>query len=229
MARTKTVGYNRVSPPRRWLAVMLGLALAALLLGGAFWAGYSTAPKGGVAGAEKQTAMPVRDGVPVPARHSPAGAVTAAQNFQIAGFRVAAGTLEADVAAHVLLEAEPAPAARQILTAPSGSREQLAQRRSTFAPVSGVVRSYQPGRAVVLVWGVAAASSKLTPSPAGTEDWGSATVTLAWSGDQWRVVDQTFDPGPWPVRSDQRHGQSQGDFGFRFQESEQGWAYVPEP
>lgn len=228
MKRIKTVGYSSARARRGWvlaLAVMVGLGI----LGGAEYAviHHFAAPRVPVdraAGA----GIPLQGGIPVPQRRTPAGAATAAQNFQIAGFRVAAGTVDAGRAAQVLLDPQATPAAAAVLAAPTQPQDQLVRQRLTYAPLSTLVAAFSPDRAEVLVWGVAAHSSKLTVQPGGTEDWGQSMISLRWDGSQWRVTDQRYQTGPWPVRSDERLGNTSGDFAFRFRESTQGWVYVPD-
>lgn len=231
MVRNTTVGYSPTTTPgrARWIVGGIGVVLSIAVLGGAFLLGRVTAPPAHATTAEA-AGLPMRDGIPVPDRQSVAGAATAAQTFQIAGFRVSAGTLDATVAAAVLLAPDADPGARQVLAAPTGEAAQLAKTRTTFAPLSTVVVSYTPQRAVIQVWGVAATSSQATPQPGGTETWGRSTITVVWDGTQWRVLEQNYARGPWPVRSDQRLADSDGSFDFRFTELPQhGWSYVPEP
>jgi hypothetical protein len=230
LARNTTVGYSPTSPVRsRWILGGIAVVLSIAVLGGAFLLGRVTAPPAhaatvGVAG------MPMRDGIPVPNRHSVAGAATAAHTFQIAGFRVSTGTLDPAAAAAVLLAPDADDSARQVLAAPTGDPAQLARTRTTFAALSTVVDSYAPQRAVIHVWGVAATSSQATPQPGATETWGRSTITVVWDGTQWRVLEQQYSRGPWPVRSDQRLTDSDGSLDFRFTELPQhGWSYVPEP
>ncbi|UVS80579.1 hypothetical protein [Actinokineospora sp. UTMC 2448] len=169
--------------------------------------------------------LPMRNGVPIDDRRTAAGAVTAAQNFQIAGFRVSAGTLDAHAAADELLAPLADDNARQVLTP---SLTDPGPTRTAYAPVSAVVLSHTPHRAEVQVWGVAATSALNGKQPEGTETWGRSVVTLIWAGDRWRVQSQRFDPGPWPVRADARLAESAGDFSFRAAELRQpGWSYVP--
>jgi hypothetical protein len=231
MARNKTVGYSPTFAPGRSRRLLVGIAVVLVTgaLGGMFLLGRVTAaPAGAVtAGA---SGIPARAGVPVPDRHTVAGSATAAQNFQIAGFRVNAGTLDANAAAEVLLAADASASARQVLAAPTADAGQLAKTRTTFAPVSTVVAAYAPERSVIQVWGVSASSSQTIPQPGGTETWGRSTITMVWDGAQWRVSDQSYSRGPCPARSDQRFADADGDFGFRFTElAEAGWSYVPEP
>lgn len=212
----------------RWMAVAGVVTVAFGLLGGGFAIGRSTAPAG-VTTAESN-ASPLRDGVPVPDRRTRAGAATAAANFQIAGFRVATGTLDSQVARDVLLAPDAEDAARAVLAEPTASADQLVQERTTFAPLSIVVDEYDATDATVQVWGVSTTSSRTTPEPGGTETWGRSTVRLSWAGSQWRVRGQEYDRGPWPARSDERLTESEDHFGFRFSElTQHGWSYVPEP
>ena len=230
MARTKTVGYTAVGLRRRWILTTVAVVVVMVAIGGAEYAllrllgtgaPAATAPGGG-------TPARLRDGIPVPDRRSPPGAATAAINYQIAGFRVAAATLDATSATDHLLDPQASAAAQDVLRAPTRPRNELAQQRSSFAALSSAVQTYTPTRAVVLVWGVAAASSQITPQPAGTEDWGRSTVTLTWDGAQWRVTDQHYQEGPWPIPTDNRMATTDGDFSFRFTEIDPGWTYVPD-
>ncbi|MGB3439497.1 MAG: hypothetical protein WBA97_12165 [Actinophytocola sp.] len=175
------------------------------------------------------TAAPLRDGIPISNRHSPAGAATAAANFQTAGFLVSSGSLPPDTAADVFLASNADTAARSVLTAPSATTEQLSQERTSYAPLSLVVEDYRGTEATVLVWGVSATSSRVVPEPGGTQTWGRVSVRLIWTEAQWQVVSQEYERGPWPVRSDERLAETQDDFGFRFGElSAHRWTYVPE-
>lgn len=232
MARNdKTVGYTPATGRRgrRFWVIVAGIVLLlGLQAAGWFFLGRATSTTPTVDTLAPGN-MPTRNGIPVPARHSKEGAVTAAQNFQIAGFRVLAGTLDAQPAAAMMLSGRATPRAKEVLAAPTRDRGQLAQARTSYAPLSAVVESYTGDRAVVLVWGVAASTSKIEPEPAGTEDWGRTTITLAWQGTQWRVVDQEFADGPWPAPTVKRLAEAEGEFGFRFREMDQWWSYVPNP
>lgn len=230
MARNKTVGYSPTRSPARsrWVTGGLGLLIAAVL-GGVFVVGRLSAPHADAATAAV-SGLVMRSGVPVPDRHSVAGAATAAQNFQIAGFLVSSGTLDPTVATDVLLAVDAEPSAARVLTAPTTETAHLAHIRTSYAALSTVVTTYTSQQATVQVWGVAVTSSQVTPTPGGTQTWGRATVTLVWDSSQWRVTAQQYSPGPWPVRADQRLAESTGDFAFRFSELRQhGWTYVPEP
>lgn len=220
-----TVGYTPV--PARGRARRLGIALCAAgaALAGAFILGRVTVP-----GSTASTPTPVgapsltlRDGVPVPNRNTQSGAATAAADFQTAGFRVLAGTVAAGPAQALLLGSDATPAARQVLAAPGTGSEP--QTRSSYAPLSLTVRTWRPEAAQVGVWGV-----QTTSSPGhNTADWGTSVVSLRWEQGQWRVVDQTFISGPWPIRSDDRMATASGDWSFRTNELAGGWTYVPEP
>ncbi|MFL6125481.1 hypothetical protein [Actinophytocola sp.] len=227
---TITVGYSPPGSHRRlrWIAATVGVIVAVGLLAGSFVVGRATAP--GAESVRPVAGSALRHGIPVPDRHTPAGAATAAANFQIAGFRVNAGTLDASTAVAVLLSDDADESARAVLATPTTDVEQLRQTRSSFAPLSTVVTGYDSSRATVQVWGVSTTSSRVRPQPGGTETWGRSTVELTWAGSQWRVRTQDYERGPWPVRSDERLTDADGDFSFRFRElTQQGWSYVPEP
>lgn len=231
MPRNTTVGYTPTTGPgrRRTAVTTSGIIVVIGLIIGAFFLGRSTTSTSTTAGGTPG-GLPMRAGIPVPNRHSAAGAATAAADYQIAGFRVSTGTLDPVVAASVFLTPNAAGPAKQVLAAPTAPADQLSEQRTTFAPLSLVMQSYTPARAVVQVWGVAATSSQITPRPAGTADWSRTTMTLTWDGAQWRVADQHYTPGPWPARADERMASSDGDFSFRYSELiSSGWSYVPEP
>lgn len=231
MPRNTTVGYTPTTgTDRRWTVITTAVVMVAMgLIVGAFFVGRLTAPKS-VSPGRSPGELPMRAGIPIPNRHTAAGAATAAGDFQIAGFRVSAGTMDPAAAASVFLAPNATDPAKQVLAAPTAPAGQLSKQRITFAPLSLVVQSYTASRAVVQVWGVAATSSQITPDPAGTADWGRTTMTLTWDGSQWRVLDQHYAPGPWPARADERMAASDGDFSFRYSElTTNGWSYVPEP
>lgn len=228
MARKITGGYMSARRPGR-RRITTGILVALALIVGAFAVGRLTAPTIGTSTAAPSN-LPMRDGIPIPDRHTVAAAATIAADYQIAGFRVSAGTLNAADATAVLLAPNASDAAREVLAAPTQSADQLGATRTSYAPLSIVVQSYTATQAVVQVWGVAASSTHVTPQPAGTEDWSRTTVTLGWDGSQWRVIDQHFLTGPWPARDIDRMAASDGDFTFRYSElSQDGWSYVPEP
>lgn len=225
--KNRAVGYSPAGSHQslRWTVVVVAVAVAIGLLAATFVVGRGSVT---VSEARPQASgTQLRDGVPVPNRHTAAGAATAAANFQIAGFLVASGTLSPATAADVFLSAEADDATRSVLAAPATSTEQLSQERTSYAPLSLVIEDYNDHAATVLVWGVSTTSSRRAPNVGGTETWGRVSVRLVWSGTQWRVVGQEYERGPWPVRSDVRLTQSDGDFGFRFGElSGHGWTYV---
>lgn len=231
--RNRTVGYTPAlssgTSGRRWILVGTAVALAAIALGAGFTLGRHTLATTAAAAPSAAGDFPLRAGIPIPARHTAAGAATAATNFQIAGFRVGSGNLDAAETARALLSAQATTPAQQVLAAPTGSAADLAKSRTSFAPISATVDNFSLERAIVTVWGVSATSSQITPQPGATEDWGRSMISMTWDGTQWRVVDERFVSGPWPVRADQRLATTDGDFSFRYTELAQGWTYVPEP
>jgi hypothetical protein len=231
--KNKTTGYSPTNSHLRfrWIGAGIAAAVVAGLLAGAFALGRATTAQD--TSRLDQTAVQMENGVPLPTRHSVAGAATAAINFQIAGFRVSTGRLDGNDAATTLLSTDADDSARQVLVPPTGDRDQLAATRTTFAPLSTVVISYAQDRAEIQVWGVAATSSQTTaesgPGPGGMASWGRSTITVVWDGRYWRASTLSYERGPWPVRADERLVDSEGDFGFRFRElTDTGWSYVPE-
>lgn len=231
MRKNRTTGYSPTNSHVRFRQIAAGAAAAVVmgLIAGAFVLGRASV-------AETDTSRPqsastrMENGVPVSTRRSVAGAATAAINFQIAGFRVAAGTVDGNAAASTLLASDADDSVRQVLESPTNTDDRPAATRTTFAPLSTVVIDYAQDHAQIQVWGVAATSSQANPVPGGMATWGRSTISVAWDGHQWRVTSSSYDRGPWPVRADERLTDSEGDFGFRFKElNDTGWSYVPEP
>lgn len=214
--------YTPAREPRRWVlgtAVIVAVTAASAT---AFVLGRATA--GSDADADAAATPTTRNAIPVPDRRTQAGAATAAITYQIAGFRVSTGTLDAAAAADVLLAPQASDSAHAVLAPVPAA----VPGRTTYAPLSAGVREYTPDSAEVELWGVVASSSLTGAQPQGTENWGRIVVTLAWDGAQWRVSDHVYSSGPWPVPADARQSESDGDFSFRAKELTQGWAYVPE-
>ena len=215
--------YAPVREPRRWTTgVVIGVGVLAASTG-AFVLGRATAPT--EPQAQPAAAVVTRDGVPVPNRRTEAGAATAAMTYEIAGFRTGGGTLDATKAAAVLLSPQATEKARAVLKA----RRKTDDHRTTYAPLSAEVRTYSPDRAEVAVWGVSTSVRLTNQRREGRELWGRAVVSLTWDGAQWRVIDNDYSDGPWPVRADDRMIEGPtDDFSFRANEQPQGWAYVPD-
>lgn len=231
MRKNRTTGYSPTNSHLRFRRIVTGVAAVVIigLVAGAFALGRASTGETDTPQAQPVAAR-MENGIPVPTRHSAAGAATAAINFQIAGFRVAAGTMDGSAAASTLLASDADEGACQVLEAPTADDDQLAATRTTFAPLSIVVVAYAEERAEIQVWGVAATSSQANPVPGGMATWGRSTITVVWDGRQWRVDTVSYERGPWPVRADERLVDSEGDFGFRFRElTDTGWTYVPEP
>ncbi|MGH3757184.1 hypothetical protein [Actinophytocola sp.] len=231
MRKNRTTGYSPTNSHLRFRRIVTGVAAVVVigLVAGAFALGRASTGETDTPQAQPVAAR-MEHGIPVPTRHSVAGAATAAINFQVAGFRVAAGTVDGSAAASTLLASDADEGARQALEAPTADDDQLAETRTTFAPLSTVVVAYGDDRAEIQVWGVAATSSQANPVPGGMATWGRSTITVMWDGRQWRVDTMSYERGPWPVRADERLVDSEGDFGFRFRElTDTGWSYVPEP
>lgn len=228
MSRNKAIGFTPVDyRGRRFvLRIAAGAAVVAIagLLVGAFFLGRATAPDALEIGGE----MVIQKGVPIPSRHSIAGAATAASNFQVASVRVSGGTLNAEDAQAALLAENAGEKAKKALQAPTSPSSALSQERKSYSPSSVVVQSYNGIRAVVHVWGSLTTSSRVVPDPAGSVLWSTSFVTLEWRDERWRVVDQRSQDGPWPARSGERFATSEGEFSFRYDEVGGAWAYVPE-
>lgn len=231
MRKNRTTGYSPTNSHLPFRRIVAGVAavVVAGLVAGAFTLGRASTSQADAPLAQSAAAR-LENGIPVPTRHSVAGAATAAINFQIAGFRVAAGTVDGKAAASTLLSPDADEGARQVLEPPTTEDDQLAATRTTFAPLSTVVIEYAEERAEIQVWGVAATSSQANPVPGGMATWGRSTITVVWEDRQWRVSTLSYERGPWPVRADERLVDSDGDFSFRFRElTDTGWSYVPEP
>ncbi|MFJ8820134.1 hypothetical protein [Amycolatopsis thermoflava] len=157
MKRIKTVGYSAARLRRGWVLLVAGI----VSVGAAEYVviDHFASPHPTTSSANGD--VPGQPGIPVSQRRTPAGAATAAQNFQIAGFRVSAGTLDPREAAAALLDPGATPSAAAVLAAPTQPEDQLTRQRLTYAPLSTVIETFEPDRAQVSVWGVAVQSSRM--------------------------------------------------------------------
>lgn len=185
------------------LARLLWTAAGALVLVVAFLIGRGTgadkenhqAPKSSVAEPEPQRSI---NGVPVGYSRTAEGAIEAATNFT----RVMASALENpdDYRTVLLTMAAPSWVSEAEQIADNGLR--FFKERygpggtSTFSPLRYRVESYSKERATIKLWGVTVATG---PKIDGIEEsWLTGTVEVSWVSGDWRITDQSSEPGPTP-------------------------------
>lgn len=178
------------STPMRVIAGALVLAGA---LAVAFAAGRSTVALRGT-----PTPTRVENGIPIGVLHTPAGALSAADNYVATGITAGLDPRALEAFAKALL----IPAARPVLIAAS---ERLAQGSSPPAGTSAIgtvvahaLRSYVGDAAEVSTWELGSYwGAGLVP----TQYWALADLSLRWSDGRWQVVSvQERLPGPVPAR-----------------------------
>ena len=202
----------------RWLvssAVVLALVGGAAVLRGFASSGSSTvanharptslhAPQGAVVAAPTSPGpRRLQSGIPVGYAPTREGAIAAAVSFMATG-EALLGMNPAEVAAaiHTMATAE---AEGRIL---AETTTRLAAARGALAGSDALVEYRQAAvavrvddfdavRARVAVWNVGVLSrAGVAPPQAG---WSISTFDLAWEHDDWKVAQETVEPGPAPV------------------------------
>jgi hypothetical protein len=175
------------------------------------------APAAGVPAEEEEPATgalpaagPVRvqDGVPVGYAHTRDGAVAAATNyvavlsselvFDPSRRRAAVAALAAPQSADALqrsTERNAATLARSFKLPEGGANGTSVLLRAV--PVGAKVDHYESGKAVVSIWQTSIGGSG-NGVPV-SQSWGVTTVTLAWSGEDWKQVSASSRLGPVPL------------------------------
>lgn len=140
------------------------------------------------------------NGVPVGYARTEEGAVLAATNFGL----VTTSELIGDRAAYTeAIETFAAPTWLEQASREARNGHEFAVNHygSDVQMVSAVLRyevlSYSDRRASVRLWTVTVASGSERPTAEAI--WGTSTLELAWTDDDWRVVDTDNSPGPAPV------------------------------
>jgi hypothetical protein len=160
--------------------------------------------EGGADRSSPPGALELIDGIPVGVAHSPAGALTAADNY----LAVSSQSIEQEpaafaalvaqgyaptVRAHTLAEAEKVRAAdaQNMANYAEGGRGiavVAARRLDGYSAQSATITSWLAG----IVWG---------PHIAPRQSWNLVDTTLRWQSGRWLVVSSRADPTPAPVPS----------------------------
>jgi hypothetical protein len=159
-------------------------------------------------------------GVPVGYAHTQPGAVAAALNYGVvsarpefldAARRTATLRIIATPAFARTFETKAAPGLAAALRGPLG--QGLRAGTPTIyqsAPLAYRVVSYTPQRAVITGWGLALSGN--TGGLAPQVDFQTATSTLVWSEDDWKLADGASVEGPTPALAQDAHPTSAAQF-----------------
>lgn len=141
----------------------------------------------------------ITDGIPSGYTRDKTGAVTAAVNFIQAITQAGQGRISGDK----LREQAVGPGASKALldVVEQNSGRGATENVYSTIPVVTTVPTFDPARAVVSVWQVDTSQSKIGDAgKVGVQTiWSTTTVTLSWSGTDWKVIDWKFEPGPNPA------------------------------
>ncbi|PYE13493.1 hypothetical protein DFR67_11647 [Williamsia limnetica] len=141
----------------------------------------------------------ITNGIPSGYTRDKPGAVTAAVNFIQALTQADQGRVSGEKLQEQAVGTNPTQALIDVLDQASG-RGKTENVYNTI-PVLTTVTSFDPARAVVSVWQLDTGQSKIgTEGKVGVQTiWSTTTVTLSWSGTDWKAVDWQFAPGPNPA------------------------------
>ncbi|MEV5434451.1 hypothetical protein AB0K80_00205 [Streptomyces sp. NPDC052682] len=165
---------------------------------------------GGAGGNAQTSVLKLVDGVPVGYPHSPAGAIQAAVNYQIA--RSSAKYFTDTPTRHKIIAAMATSEARDRLTdnddtgmkqvlSSLGISDANADRLvARAAPMGTKTVSYTGQVATVEVWmaGLIGIASDEAPLPVSAS-WTTCTLTLEWERGDWKLASVTSVNGPTPV------------------------------
>lgn len=164
---------------------------------------------GGAGGGGKDSATPgigsahgpqsITNGIPAGYTRDKTGASTAGVNFIQAMTQANQGLVSGDKLREQAVGTSPSAALVEVMDQISG-RGGNDNVYSTI-PVVTTVPEFTPDKAVVSVWQVDASQSKVgNEGKVGVQTlWSTSTVTLSWSGSDWKAVDWKFEPGPNPA------------------------------
>lgn len=194
---------QRRRPPGKIIAVV-GVALVVLLWWGACSTGDDHPSPTGTAPAEvplrsSHGPATLQDGVPNGFTRDPEGAATAAVTTiqaltEASGGRIAMTAVEA-----TRIGASPSETIREVIE--DGKKPPRANAgQLTVFPAAVTVVSYSDDAAQVSVWEMTVSQYQFneTAPKAVRVNWSTEVVSLRWEGDDWRLVDKKFAPGPNP-------------------------------
>ena len=142
----------------------------------------------------------ITDGIPSGYTRDKAGAATAAVNFMQAVSQAGQGRIDAGKLTDQSVASNPSPALSQVLSQASGRAADSAVYSSM--PVVTTVTSFDPNTAVVSIWELDSSQSRIggQNGKVGVQTlWSTTTVTLSWSGSDWKASDWSFKAGPNPA------------------------------
>lgn len=163
----------------------------------------------GSAGGEKDSSTPgigsahgpqsITNGIPSGYTRDKTGASTAGVNFIQAITQAGQGRIAGDKLREQAVGSTPTQALLDVVAQNSGRTAD--ENVYSTIPVVTTVPEYTADRAVVSVWQVDSSQSKVgTDGKVGVQTiWSTTTITLAWSGSDWKAVDWRFEPGPNPA------------------------------
>ena len=141
----------------------------------------------------------ITNGIPGGYTRDKTGASTAGVNFIQAMTQADQGLIAGDKLREQSVGTNPSAALVEVMDQVSG-RGTTDNVYSTI-PVVTTVPEFTPDKAVVSVWQVDTSQSKIgNEGKVGVQTvWSTSTVTLSWSGTDWKAVDWKFAPGPNPA------------------------------
>lgn len=192
--------------PKRPLLVAGAIGLALLILvgiivascsGGGSGDGDSTTTTRGIGSAHGPAS--IVNGIPTGYTRDKPGAATAAVNFMTAVSEAMQGRVSGAKLKDMRVAADASPALLKVIQSASDRRE-VAGEASSSSPAMTTLQSFSNDKAVVSIWSVTAGQTKLNDEgKIGIMTvWSTTTVTLSWSGEDWKASDWQFANGPDP-------------------------------
>ncbi len=190
---------------KRPLLVVGAIGLALLILVGIIVASCSGGGSGeddstttrGIGSAHGPTS--IVNGIPTGYTRDKPGAATAAVNFITAVDEATAGRVSGAKLKDMRVAADASPELLKVIQSASDRRE-VAGWAASSSPAMTTLQSFSNDKAVVSIWSVTAGQTKLNDEgKVGIMTvWSTTTVTLSWSGEDWKASDWQFANGPDP-------------------------------
>ncbi|MBA4025039.1 MAG: hypothetical protein C0482_22015 [Gordonia sp.] len=141
----------------------------------------------------------ITNGIPSGYTRDKTGASTAGVNFIQAITQAGQGRISGEQLREQAVGTSPSQSLTDVVAQNSGRGAD--ENVYSTIPVVTTVAEFTPDKAVVSVWQVDASQSKIgTAGKVGVQTiWSTTTVTLGWSGSDWKAVDWKFEPGPNPA------------------------------
>ncbi|MCK0515763.1 hypothetical protein [Williamsia sp. DF01-3] len=141
----------------------------------------------------------ITDGIPSGYTRDKVGVTTAGVNFVQAMTQANQGRISGEKLREQSVGTSATPALLEVMDQISGRGE--SENVYATIPVLTTVPEFSPDKAVVSVWQVDTGQSKVGDAgKVGVQTiWSTSTVTMSWSGSDWKAVDWKFAPGPNPA------------------------------